>query len=233
MVIIIKERFIYIGNIKTDYKVTYDGKIISLKRGEEKERKLLSLRNGYLYVTLYVKGQTYRDTVHRIVARAFIPNPKNKPVVNHKDGNKLNNSVENLEWNTYKENANHAWYNNLTTNYGEKSTLNKYPEELIIKVCEMLMEGLQPKEISELVELSQTMVSDIRQKKIWKHIVSKYDFPERSKFNVSSKYPYKLKEEIAIMCKDGKSNKEIRETLNLEHTKAIKSMIDRIRLRIK
>ena len=230
---LIKERYIYIGNIKTDYKVTDDGRIFSLKGDNKKELKLSTLRNGYLYVNLYINGQVFRDTVHRIVARAFIPNLENKPVVNHKDGNKTNNNVNNLEWSTYQENATHALYNNLTTNYGERSPLNKFSEDMIIKVCEMLMEGLQPKEISDIIGLSQSMVIDIKHQKIWKHITLNYDFPDRSLFNVSSKYPYKLKETIANLCRDGKSNKDIREALGLENTKAIKSMIDRVRSRIK
>lgn len=65
---------------------------------------------GYIVVSINRKW----TQLHRLVAEAFIPNPDNKPCVNHKDGNKLNPNADNLEWVTYKENQNHAEYNNLT-----------------------------------------------------------------------------------------------------------------------
>ena len=63
---------------------------------------------GYYMVTLTKDGKTQCFYVHRLVATMFIPNPENKPFVNHKDENKLNNSVENLEWCTNKENLNYG-----------------------------------------------------------------------------------------------------------------------------
>lgn len=63
---------------------------------------------GYLFVDLYKHNKRHREYVHRIVANAFIPNPQNKPYINHIDGNPHNNSVINLEWCTPIENVEHA-----------------------------------------------------------------------------------------------------------------------------
>lgn len=63
---------------------------------------------GYLYVDLYERNKYTRQYIHRLVAEAFIPNPENKPYVNHIDGDPHNNSAENLEWCTPLENVEHA-----------------------------------------------------------------------------------------------------------------------------
>lgn len=74
----------------------------------EKILKLSPKKNGYLIVALQNKKIIKYKTVHRLVAEAFIPNPENYPVVNHIDGNKINNNVDNLEWCTYKHNNQEA-----------------------------------------------------------------------------------------------------------------------------
>ena len=88
------------------YEVSTFGNIRNKKTG-----KLLkqSLRNSYLSVCLcYVDNKNHSESVHRIVAKTFIDNPDNYNTVNHKDCNKLNNKVENLEWCSMKKNVNHA-----------------------------------------------------------------------------------------------------------------------------
>lgn len=75
--------------------------------------KSMSKNNGYWRVTLYSGLVKKHMTVHRLVAQAFIPNPDNKPCINHISGIKTDNRVENLEWVTYKENSEHAIANGL------------------------------------------------------------------------------------------------------------------------
>ena len=67
------------------------------------------MKNGYIRIKFRVNGDVKQKTVHRVVAEAFIPNPENKPCINHKDGDRKNNKVENLEWCTYSENNLHEW----------------------------------------------------------------------------------------------------------------------------
>ena len=69
--------------------------------------------SGYFKVELHKKGKTKVLYVHRLIASAFIPNPENKPQVNHKNGDKLCNSIDNLEWVTRSENQKHAIKNGL------------------------------------------------------------------------------------------------------------------------
>lgn len=94
------------------YQVSNLGSVRSLNYWRRGYSKILSLGKevyGYLYVTLYSgKCQQHHKKVHRLVAEAFIPNPDNLPEVNHKDENKQNNRVENLEWCTSKYNINYG-----------------------------------------------------------------------------------------------------------------------------
>lgn len=96
------------------YQVSTSGNIKSL-RNKGMILKPHEDKGGYLTVCLYWKCKYKCYKVHRLVATAFIENPENKRTVNHKDGNKKNNSVENLEWATHSENIIHAHATGLRT----------------------------------------------------------------------------------------------------------------------
>lgn len=94
------------------YKVSNFGRIKSYHNGVEQFRKPV-FKEGYFVIVLYKGGKHKQFFVHVLVARAFIDNPDGKPIVNHKDGNKLHCHVDNLEWVTYSENILHAYRTEL------------------------------------------------------------------------------------------------------------------------
>ena len=91
-----------------NYMIDRNGNIFNHITGTFKTPTSNKMGKGYMYVDLYTKGKRKRKYVHRLVAEAFIPNPEEKPYINHKDGNPQNNNVKNLEWCSPLENVEHA-----------------------------------------------------------------------------------------------------------------------------
>lgn len=113
------------GNVRSLSRMT-KGRWGSMKTSPGRQLKLNKHQLGYLRVDLSKDGKSKHNLAHRLVAEAFIPNPDNKKAVNHIDGDKENNRVENLEWCTYKENTQHALANGLLKwQYGDKNGQGK------------------------------------------------------------------------------------------------------------
>lgn len=95
------------------YQVSSFGRIRSLQIGNRKGRIRIAraARNGYLYIVLSKKGKAHTIRVHKEVAKAFIPNPMNLNSVNHKNFDKTDNSIYNLEWMSLADNIHHAKIN--------------------------------------------------------------------------------------------------------------------------
>ena len=103
---------------ENEYQINQFGEIRTLKDSPKLKKydvlkPQISKSNGYVYHMLYKNGKEKLLRVHRLVAMAFLPNPNNLPQVNHKDGNKQNNSVDNLEWCEQSDNMKHAYKNGL------------------------------------------------------------------------------------------------------------------------
>ena len=91
------------------YSVSKEGRIYSHETGKFlASGKNASSEESYVYVRLIKNGKGQNFSVHRLVANAFVPNPNNLPIVHHIDGNRKNNSAENLQWCTQKENVAHC-----------------------------------------------------------------------------------------------------------------------------
>ena len=138
------------------YLVSDEGFVIGVK--SKKKLRVSPTYNGYHRVKLYRNAQGKTMMVHRIVASAFIPNPENKDQVNHKDGNKANNALTNLEWVTQEENQKHAYLNGLSNiepanNATRKKVIQRDMNGCVIKVWRSISEasralGLQISNIS-------------------------------------------------------------------------------------
>lgn len=113
--------------------------------------------------------------VHRVVATAFIPKVEGKPHINHKDGVKTNNAVENLEWVTPQENIVHAWRTGLMANVGlakqgEKHPMCRLTEEIVRGIFVMRDQGMLHRQIALQVGVCRRQVSMILAGRKWSHL---------------------------------------------------------------
>jgi hypothetical protein len=132
--------------------------------------------DGYERVTLSQDNKLKRFRVHRLVAEAFIPNPDDLPFVNHKDGNKRNNCVSNLEWVNCQQNTIHAFDNNLRKS-GEDHYEARLTTEIVIKVCELIECGLtRGRILKQFPQVNKTQFDDIRRRRSWKKVSYKYSW---------------------------------------------------------
>lgn len=139
----------------------------------KKEQLCPQFTDKYKYVNLVVYGlKTKRALLHRIIANAFIPNPYNKSEVNHIDGNKLNNSIDNLEWVTRSENTIHAYRNNLIPS-GENHPKSKLTNLQVIDIYKRIKNGETCKKISKEFNLTEYTIRDIKFKRRWINIINK------------------------------------------------------------
>lgn len=128
-------RFVDIPNFNL-YKINELGEIYN-KETNKKLHTYIGIDN-YEHIVLYLRGKRYRARVHRLMGKAFLGNPE---VINHKDGNKSNNTLSNLERSSHSKNIQHAYDNNFYNNTTKVSiiVLNKETKEK--KVCNSMREA--------------------------------------------------------------------------------------------
>lgn len=129
---------------------------------------------GYPKVNLYKKGKVKNIAVHRLVAIVFIPRIKGKNIVNHKNGIKTDNRVENLEWVTDSENKIHALNLGLTKLRGSDNHLAKVNELQVLEICNLLdTTDLTHLEIGNKFGISPNIVNMINTGTTWNHITNR------------------------------------------------------------
>jgi hypothetical protein len=152
------------GNVRG--KDRFSGKRSSIVKG--KELKQIVNKRGYPE-TRFRKNGTHFRVIHRLVAKAFIPNPDNKSQVNHIDGNKLNNRVDNLEWVSNSENQKHAYSLGLQpSRAGENNNKAKITDKDVTLLKELYNSGKSVVEISKLTDISISSARQIIYGRTWK-----------------------------------------------------------------
>lgn len=167
------EKLIPIPNYNGMYLISEEGNVFTIRRqgsagGALKQRVK---PNGYYVVDLRNNGKRSRQYVYRLVAEAFIPNPEHKKCVNHRDGNKANNHVSNLEWCTHSENMKHASEHGLSRVpcfRGEKHPMAKLQYKDVCEIREQNRNGVTPSQLAKTFHVTREAIYNILNGKAWK-----------------------------------------------------------------
>lgn len=155
--------------------IGFDGRYQTNFRGEVRNaisgrvvRFYINPVNGYVFCVLSWKGKSHTRYKHRLIAEYFIPNPFNLPEVNHDDGDKQNNVVNNLKWTSHLENMGHAVEIGLMPN-GERKCNAKLNTENVIEI-KAYSKDVSHSTIARVFNVSPATISKIRRNIRWKHL---------------------------------------------------------------
>jgi hypothetical protein len=145
------------------YFISSLGRVKSAKRTTTKGNLMSVKSNRYPKVTLCKNGNLKTFNVHRLVANAFIENPHNKKTINHINGVKSDNRVQNLEWNTYKENINHSFKTKLNVvKKGEEHHSAKIKNKDVDFIIKMSKNGIKDIDIAKKFNVARQTINAIR-----------------------------------------------------------------------
>lgn len=176
----LKEIWMPINGYEGIYEISNYGNIRSLDRRKRHSNigftsickgqtlKPKTHANGYYEVSLCKNGKSKFKLIHRLVAQSFIENPENKPQVNHKNGNKKDNHINNLEWVTQKGNAEHAVKIGLYGN-GERMYNHILSEKDVLEIRKLYPENTLS-QLSNSYKVSITTIHYIVTRRAWKHV---------------------------------------------------------------
>jgi len=159
----------------SNYEVSTYGRIRNINfqnTGKTRIRKIIKPNGrGYFRLILCNNGKKHYISLHRLIAKAFIENPLNKPQVNHKDGIKTNNYYKNLEWVTHRENTDHAIATGLRSNINEKHGMAKLNNAKVRKIKKLLMDKkYKQKDIAIMFGCGIGTISHIKKERQWKSV---------------------------------------------------------------
>lgn len=162
-----EEKWAAIEGFEGLYEISNLGRLKRLISGRPIISSFYSKGGNYLHTNLRLNRISHRASIHIEVAKAFVPNPENKPYVNHLDGYKDNPRWDNLEWSTIQENNNHARETGLNNSKGEGSSNSKLTNEDVIYI---VSSSLSNKELAEMFCIKASTISGIRRGKAWVHL---------------------------------------------------------------
>ncbi len=160
----------FLSEVKDYYTIDTMGNIYSVNLPHKAMKTRNKKDSAYQLINLkQIAGGTKTYIVHRLVALAFLENDLNLPEVNHKNGDKTDNKLSNLEWCSPSENQKHAYQTGLSkARKGSKSNFSKLSEEDIDKIFKLREQGLTQKEIGEQIGCTRSNISYILNNKTWK-----------------------------------------------------------------
>lgn len=169
-----------IRNYEGYYEISNKGRVKSIKRIVETKNgkysvkgKILSIgvdTKGYNHVILTKCGKSHARRIHQLIAQSFIPNPLHLLYVNHKNGIKTDNRVENLEWCTVRQNNLHALNNGLNFNFTETHGMSKLTNNDVIEIRKLIKYKIKLKDIAKIFNIHKNTISSIKTGRTWKRL---------------------------------------------------------------
>lgn len=160
-------------SVKRSYEVNGRWNKTHIRHMEEKLYKPYMAKTGYWDVFIHLHGR-HRQSIHRMVAKAFIPNPGNKGYVNHINSIRTDNRVGNLEWVTHQENMMHGYLHGslrIPASVGQDNGRAVLTNEQVLEIRKLYKEGMRPKQLIEKYQLKKATLEGVIYNTKWKHLL--------------------------------------------------------------